>query len=98
MRGHPRSAEETAAALYYQAELRTAPRWPSSLQCLSTPMTTSSRPCPTGVAVVIGGQTGQIVLDPLRTVDKARLVRRLGRIADPAQQAVLGALAEMFAP
>jgi mRNA interferase MazF len=41
---------------------------------------------------------GQIVLDQLRTVDKQRLARRLGRISAEEQDAVLAALAEMFAP
>jgi mRNA interferase MazF len=62
------------------------------------PMTTASRHYPTRVAVEFGGKTGQIVLDQLRTVDKTRLVRRLGRIDEAAQRAVLGALAELFAP
>jgi mRNA interferase MazF len=39
-----------------------------------------------------------IVLDQIRTVDKTRLARRLGRIDPQAQTAVLSALAEMFAP
>jgi len=34
----------------------------------------------------------------LRTMDKTRLVRRLGRVAESTQQAVLAALAELFAP
>jgi mRNA interferase MazF len=37
------------------------------------------------------------VLDQIRTVDKARLVRRLGRIQLAKQGEVLAALAEMFA-
>lgn len=61
------------------------------------PMTTKGRPYPTRVSVVFEGKEGQIVLDQLRTVDKTRLARRLGRIADEAQEAVLGVLAEMFA-
>ncbi len=42
-------------------------------------------------------QDGWVVLDQLRTVDKVRLVRRLGRLSAPAQQRVLATLAEMFA-
>jgi len=37
------------------------------------------------------------VLDQLRTVDRARLVKRLGRISPATQREVLEALAEMFA-
>ena len=62
------------------------------------PMTTAERPYPTRVPVEFAGKTGQIVLDQLRTVDRARLVRRLGRLAPPTQQATLSVLAEMFAP
>jgi len=43
------------------------------------------------------GKSGQIVLDQLRTVDRPRLVKRLGRISPTTQQQVLAALAEMFA-
>jgi mRNA-degrading endonuclease toxin of MazEF toxin-antitoxin module len=38
-----------------------------------------------------------MVLDQLRTVDHARLVKRLGRISPATQNEVLSALAEMFA-
>lgn len=61
------------------------------------PMTTKGRPYPTRIACRFRGKAGQIVLDQLRTVDKARLVRRLGRISPAAQAQVLAALAELFA-
>ena len=38
-----------------------------------------------------------IVLDQLRTVDKIRLVKRLGRVSEATQKEVLAVLAEMFA-
>jgi len=62
------------------------------------PMTTKGRSYPTRVPCRFEGLEGQVVLDQLRTVDRARLVRRLGRIADDVQEAVLATLAEMFAP
>ena len=62
------------------------------------PMTTKGRSYPTRVPCRFEGIEGQVVLDQLRTVDKTRLVRRLGRIADDVQEAVLATLAEMFAP
>ncbi len=62
------------------------------------PMTSKGRPYPSRVACRFESVDGQIVLDQLRTVDKQRLVRRLGRIAAEVQDAVLAALAEMFAP
>jgi mRNA interferase MazF len=61
------------------------------------PMTTQGRPYPTRVACRFQGKDGQIVLDQLRTVDKVRLIRRLGRVSKSTQKAVLTTLAEMFA-
>jgi len=61
------------------------------------PMTTRGRNYPTRVACRFQGKQGQVVLDQLRTVDKARLVKRLGRIGSILQRAILSALAEMFA-
>ncbi len=61
------------------------------------PMTTKGRAYPTRVVCLFEGKEGQIVLDQLRTVDKVRLVKRMGRISRAAQRAVLAVLAEMFA-
>ena len=61
------------------------------------PMTSQGRPHPSRVACRFSGKDGLIVLDQLRTVDKTRLVRRLGRVTAAEQRAVLAALAEMFA-
>lgn len=38
------------------------------------------------------------MLDQIRTVDKARLVKKLGRLDTQARAEVLSVLAEMFAP
>ena len=61
------------------------------------PMTTKGRDYPTRVPCRFQGKDGQIVLDQLRTVGKARLVKRLGRVDAPMQKAVLSVLVEMFA-
>jgi mRNA interferase MazF len=61
------------------------------------PMTTKGRHYPTRIPCRFQGKHGQIVLDQLRTVDKVRLVKRLGKISPAAQREVLAALAEMFA-
>lgn len=60
------------------------------------PMTTKGRPYPTRVACEFQGKTGQIVLDHIRTIDKSRLVRKLGQLAEDTSVAVLETLAEMF--
>lgn len=61
------------------------------------PMTTRGRPYPTRIPCRFGGKSGQVVLDQIRTVDKARLTRRLGKVSEAVQGKVLAALAEMFA-
>jgi mRNA interferase MazF len=62
------------------------------------PMTTKGRPYPTRVPVRFKGKSGQIVLDQIRTVDKSRLVKRVGKIDDMTRTQVLTLLAELFAP
>ena len=61
------------------------------------PMTTKGQLYPTRVPCEFQGKEGRIVLDQIRTVDKSRLVRKLGRIAGSTQAEVLAILAEMFA-
>jgi mRNA interferase MazF len=62
------------------------------------PMTTKGTNYPTRVACKFQGKSGQIALDQLRTIDKLRLVRKLGRIDSRTQGEVLSVLSEMFAP
>lgn len=61
------------------------------------PMTTKGRAYPTRVPCTFRGKSGQIVLDQIRTIDRARIASRLGRVAEEAQRAVLAALQELFA-
>lgn len=61
------------------------------------PMTTRGNPYPTRVPVKFRRKSGQIVLDQIRTVDKSRLVRRLGKIDQTTALKVLSVLSEMFA-
>lgn len=60
------------------------------------PMTTKGRPYPSRVSCTFQGKRGQVVLDQIRSVDKARLVRRLGTISTSVQAKVLATLQEMF--
>ena len=62
------------------------------------PMTTKGRPYPTRIPLRFQRKSGQVVLDQIRTVDKTRLVRRLGKISDRAAREVLTVLGEMFTP
>jgi mRNA interferase MazF len=61
------------------------------------PMTTKGRDYPTRVDCQFEGKEGQVVLDQIRTVDKIRLVKRLGKINTNTQKKVLSVLIEMFA-
>jgi mRNA interferase MazF len=61
------------------------------------PMTTKGRDYPTRVSCQFEGRSGQVVLDQLRTVDKSRLVKQLGRLDVATAAAVLDVLAELFA-
>ena len=61
------------------------------------PMTTKARNYPTRVSCRFEGKDAHIVLDQIRTVDKARLIKRLGRITTRTQKEVLTVLAELFA-
>ncbi len=61
------------------------------------PMTTKSHDYPTRVKCRFEGKDGQIVLDQIRTVDKLRLVKKLGKINLITQKNVLAILMEMFA-
>jgi len=62
------------------------------------PMTTAGHSYPWRVPVLFARKRGHIVLDQLRTVDRDRLIRRLGAIDPNAARAVLNVLAELFAP
>ncbi len=61
------------------------------------PMTTQGKSYPTRVLCHFDDKNGLIVLDQLRTVDRTRLVKRLGKLSDEEQSAVLQVLAELFA-
>jgi len=64
---------------------------------LIAPMTTQMRNYPSRIACTFEGKSGQVALDQIRMVDKGRLVKRLGRIDESTQSAVLEVLARMFA-
>jgi mRNA interferase MazF len=61
------------------------------------PMTTGSRPAPYRIPLTFAGKDGLILLDQLRTLDRQRLVRRLGRLNANTLRVTLAALRETFA-
>lgn len=64
---------------------------------IAAPLTTKGRKYPTRVECKFKGKKGQIVLDQIRTIDKTRLVKKLGELTENSQKEVLRILAEMFA-
>jgi mRNA interferase MazF len=61
------------------------------------PMTTKGRDYPTRIPLTFQRKKGQIVLDQIRTVDKTRLVKRLGKLDTNTAAKTLAVLQEMFA-
>ena len=60
------------------------------------PMTTKARDYPSRVDCSFQGKRGQVVLDQIRTVDKSRLVERIGRLSTATCDKVTDVLVEMF--
>ena len=60
------------------------------------PMTTKGRPYPTRIPCIFQDKKGQIILDQIRTVDKSRFVKRLGKIDIETQKEVFTVLASLF--
>jgi mRNA interferase MazF len=61
------------------------------------PMTTKSHAAPFRVPLRHANKRGLVVLDQVRTVDKARLVRRLGAVSSTTLRETLSVLREIFA-
>jgi len=60
------------------------------------PMTTGGHPYPFRIACRFEKKDGFIVLDQIRTVDRRRLTKRLGRLTPTTLAKALGVLQEMF--
>lgn len=61
------------------------------------PLTTGGHPYPFRIPCRFSGKEGHLVLDQLRTVDRERLLKRLGALTAPTLAKALGILQEMFA-
>jgi mRNA interferase MazF len=62
------------------------------------PLTTGGQAFPFRVPCRFSNKNGHIATDQLRTVDRERLVRPLGRLAPATLARLLAVLQEMFAP
>lgn len=61
------------------------------------PLASTNTRYPTRVGVDFLNSERFVILDQMRAVDKARLVKKIGEIADPARDIILDRLGEMFA-
>lgn len=64
---------------------------------LAAPLTSTIRPYPFRVKTVVGEIPGQVALDQIRALDKARLVRRMASLPEEARRDVIAVLQLMFA-
>jgi len=62
------------------------------------PLTSGGHPYQFRVPCRFEGRVGYVVIDQIRTVDRERLVRRLGKLSSSTVGRVLAILQEMFAP
>jgi mRNA interferase MazF len=62
------------------------------------PLTTGSRQYPFRISCRFQGRAGHIVLDQIRTVDRERMVKKLGKLPSSTLTNVLAILQEMFTP
>ena len=60
------------------------------------PMTTNSKKYPTRVEVKHDNKTGWIVLDQIRTIDKQRIIKELGRLSKPEIKEVKEIIKETY--
>lgn len=61
------------------------------------PMTTAGKEYPTRIACVFESRKGDIVLDQIRTIDKKRLIKKLGTLDSEIQLKVISVLQRLFA-
>jgi mRNA interferase MazF len=61
------------------------------------PMTTGARPAPFRISLTFQGKRGLILLDQLRTLDKVRLIKRLGSVSPATLESTLKTLQNVFA-
>lgn len=60
------------------------------------PMTTAGKDYPTRVSCTFKKKKGQIVLDQIRTIDKTRLLKKIGTIDPDTQLKVVTTLQRLF--
>jgi len=60
------------------------------------PMTTSSKSYPTRVEIKHDNKIGWVVLDQVRTIDKQRIIKNLGKLSKPEVKEVKSIIKETY--
>ncbi|MBT8340127.1 MAG: type II toxin-antitoxin system PemK/MazF family toxin [Desulfatitalea sp.] len=61
------------------------------------PMSSAGKAYPTRIPCIFKRKQGQIVIDQIRTLDKSRLIKKIGAIDSKAQSEVISTLQRLFA-
>ncbi|MEQ8152214.1 MAG: type II toxin-antitoxin system PemK/MazF family toxin [Smithellaceae bacterium] len=61
------------------------------------PMTTAGREYPTRIKCEFKEKKGHVVVDQIRTIDKKRLIKKLGSLDSETQSKVISVLQRLFA-
>lgn len=73
---------------------------PNEMNCLKTvliaPMTTKGFHAPSRVELQFQDKTGVVLLDQLRSVDKSRLIKKLGTVDAKTQKLISSTLVNIF--
>ena len=64
--------------------------------CIVAPLSTGSRAGPSRVACLVDGKAGYVVLDQVRSIDRERIDRKLGRLDEATGRKVMDRLALLF--
>jgi len=64
---------------------------------LIAPMTTGGKPAPYRIPLTFEGKSGLVLLDQMRSLDKQRLIRRLGSVSAKTLATTLETLQQIFA-
>ncbi len=64
---------------------------------IGAPMTTTIRNYPTRIRCVFQKKSGQVAIDQIRSLDKTRLIKKLGTLNEQVRKAVCETLLEYFA-
>jgi mRNA interferase MazF len=61
------------------------------------PLATTNSHYPTRVPIEFLNAKRHVILDQIRTIDKSRLVKKIGTVEQSGQEQIIGRLAELFA-